>query len=107
MKTDRLSTEDIRDMFEEAFLNQVGVENNIDSFDVEAERGTDNTITVNVTVSGMAGSVTIDDFRNGKVKNADTVKIERYDVGEMTLKLVPSLTAFLNGMDYLIVYKSV
>lgn len=106
MKTDRLSTEDIRDMFEEAFQEQVGKENNIDTFEVEAERGVDNRITVNVTISGMAGSPTLDDFKKGNIKNAKTVKIERYDVGEMVLTLQPSLTTFVNGMDYLVVYKS-
>ena len=109
MKVNRLSTDAIRDMFEEAFAAQVGDEHNITSFDVECTRGVgdENSLVVYVNVAGFAGAPTVDDFRAGTVEGADTVTIGRDDVGSMTLSLDLSDIAYLSGNDYQLVYRPV
>ncbi len=108
MNISRISSEDIVSMFEKAFEEQVADINYISSFDVECvDRAIGKPILVNVDISGHAGTPTIDQFRKGLVKGSDMVTISRDDIGEMKFKLLPKMTAFLSGNDYIIVYESV
>jgi len=109
MEIRKLSTDEIRDMFEEAFAEQVGNDNDITSFDVECTRGVgdDNDIIVYVNVAGFAGTPTVDDFRAGMVEGADVITIERDDVGSLDLALDFEDIAYLSGNDYQLVYRPV
>ena len=104
MKTDKLSMDEVRDMFEEAFNSQVATDAGIESFEITCERSTDGKITAEVTVYGMAGSPSINDFKTGKIKSVDTVTISRADVGDMTFAFQKENIVYLNGMDYLLTY---
>jgi uncharacterized membrane protein len=107
MVLDKLSSEEIISMFEIAFEEQVASRNNILAFSVSCnDRSLNKPVEVNVDVSGFAGTPTIDEFKAGSVPDANTVIISRDDIGEKTFELVPSLTTFLSGNDYLIVYTS-
>ena len=107
MKLERVSSEELISMFEEAFEEQVAKLNNIDAFGVECNnRGLGQPVQINVDISGHAGTPTVDQFKNGDVKGSKSVTISRDDIGEKTFKLVESLTTFVSGNDYLIVYES-
>lgn len=107
MSLERVSSEEIVSMFEEAFETQVASWNNIEAFGVECnERRIGKPVQVQVEVSGHAGTPTIDQFRQGKVKNSESVTIARDDIGEMKFRLLPDQTCFLSGNDYLIVYEA-
>jgi hypothetical protein len=107
MNLDRVSSEEIVSMFETAFEEQVASLNDIGAFGIECnERSIGQPIHVKVDISGHAGTPTIDQFRQGAVEGSKSVKISRDDIGEMEFKLIPDLTCFLSGNDYLIVYES-
>ena len=107
MNLSRVSSEEIITMFENAFEEQVADLNNIGAFDVDcAERKIGQAVQMNVDISGMAGTPTIDQFRKGEIEGSDSITISRDDIGEMKFHLLPKMTAFLSGNDYLIVYES-
>jgi hypothetical protein len=108
MNFSRISSEEIRDMFEVVFEDQVAKYNNIVSFDVECVRAVGKDyVESHVTISGHAGTPTIDEFRNGKVKDASPIVISRYDVGDLTFELLKDQIVFLSGNDYVLVYRSI
>ncbi len=108
MAIERVSSEEILDLFEKSFEDQIVPFSNIDSFGVECTRDvTSKKAIVNVTIYGTAGSPTIDDFKANRVAGADRVSIQRFDIGELNFALKPELTCFLNSNDYLIVYESI
>jgi hypothetical protein len=107
MNLERVSSEEIVTMFEEAFENQVASWNDIGAFGVECtQREIGKPVQVQVDISGMAGAPTIDQFRQGAVEHSDVVTISRDDIGEMKFKLLSDQTCFLSGNDYLIVYEA-
>lgn len=107
MNIERVSSEELIAMFEEEFEQKVALYNNITAFSVDCEdRGMGKDISMNVEISGHAGSPTIDQFRNGEVENCEKIVIQREDLGEAKFTLVKDLTTFVSGNDYLIVYKT-
>ena len=105
MEVDRLSSEEIVNMFEESFQDQVATLNNILSFSVDCEdRSFGQPFKIKVEINGLAGTPTMDDFKQGRIEDAAKVNIERDDIGVATFKLDPSLTTYLSGNDYLIYY---
>jgi hypothetical protein len=107
MNLQRVSSEEVVSMFETAFEEQVASINDIGAFGVECnDREIGKPVQVQVDISGMAGAPTIDQFRQGAVEHSEFVTISRDDIGEMKFKLVPKLTCFLSGNDYLIVYEA-
>ena len=107
MDIQRVSDEEVQDLFEEAFEAQVGKWNDIDNFEVKCVReiGKD-ALTVEVTVMGTAGSPTAEDFKKMNVKNASSVRIERFDKGELKFSIFPSKTLYLNSTEYILIYKT-
>lgn len=106
MDVSKMSDEELSDVFTEAFEQQVASFNNISQFDVEFVRETrDKSITAEVSIYGMAGSPTIDDFKKSKVKNASVLTLKKEGRGNLKMKLVPASTIALNTNDYLVVYK--
>ena len=107
MNLKRVSSEEIITMFEESFEEQVAGLNNIGVFGVECVgREIDKPVHINVDIAGHAGTPTIDQFRNGEIKGANSVTISRDDIGTKKFNLVPKLTTYVSGNDYLIVYES-
>ena len=108
INTQRVSNEEVETLFEKEFDAKVAVYNDISEFEPECQKEVGNeTITVQVMVVGSAGSPTIDDWKTGKVENADSVRIAREDIGELEFKLDPAETLYLNSNDYYVYYKSV
>ena len=110
MNIDKVSDDDLQDMFTEVFENTVANLNNIGSggFEAICKRGSSNPeINMEVTITGMAGSPTIDDFKNNKIKDANSITINREGKGSLSFKLIPNRTISLNTNDYLLVYKVV
>ena len=108
MNLDRVSSEEIVSMFEEAFETQVASLNDIGAYGVECDdRQIGKPVQVKVDISDHAGTPTIDQFRKGEVEASESVLIAREDIGSKKFKLIPSLTCFLSGNDYLLVYESV
>lgn len=107
MNLSRVSSEEIVNMFEVAFEEQVAIDNDIGVFGVECnDRRLGQPVKVVVDIAGHAGTPTIDQFRKGEVKGSENVKISRDDIGEMTFSLMPKETVFLSGNDYIITYVS-
>ncbi|GAF81117.1 unnamed protein product [marine sediment metagenome] len=107
MNLDRASSEEIVNMFEVSFEEQVAKLNDIGAFNVECnDRQIGKPVQVEVNIAGHAGTPTIDQFRNGEVEGCESVTISRDDIGEMKFSLVKKLTTFVSGNDYLIVYES-
>lgn len=102
----KLSDGDIQDLFTDAFEQQVASENNIDSFEAISKRGTGGiNLEMEVTITGLAGSPTIEDYRKNKVRGGGSVTIGSND-GRGTLKfnLDAKRTTSLNTNDFLVVY---
>lgn len=107
MDIERVSSEEIVSMFEEAFEEQVAKFNNIEAYGVTCDdRQIEKKVQVNVEISGHAGTPTIDEFRNGDITDSKHVIISRDDIGELKFNLLPEMTAYLSGNDYIIVYES-
>lgn len=107
LNVSKLSNDDLQDMFTEAYEKSVASANGFDSFECICKRGNaSEDLKMEVTVTGMAGSPTVDDYKNGKVKNASVVTINREGKGSLRFKIVPSDTITLNTNDYLVVYKA-
>jgi hypothetical protein len=107
MDVKTVSNEEIQNLFEESFENQVAKWNDIDSFDVKCVREIGkNSITIEVTVMGTAGCPTAEDFKKSNVDKANTVTIERADKGELLFTLIPEKTVYLNYTEYIVIYKS-
>lgn len=107
MNIQTVSDEEIQDLFEAAFEDQVAKFNDIDNFEAKCVRevGKDS-ITVEVTIMGTAGCPTAEDFKKMKVKDASCVTIERADKGELKLSIMPDKTLYLNSTEYIVIYKS-
>ena len=103
-----VSNDEIQGLFEEAFRDQVGSWNNIDEFEVNCQREINkDEFKVEVTVQGMAGCPTAEDFKKVKVKNAEKVTISRADKGTLEFRLLPKETVYLNSTEYIVVYQTV
>lgn len=107
MDIQKISDEEVQDLFEVAFEEQVAKWNDIENFEVKCVRevGKDS-LAVEVTIMGTAGCPTAEDFKKMKIKNASSVRIERADKGELKFTIQPSKTLYLNSTEYIVTYKS-
>lgn len=105
MDVSKLSDDDLQDMFTESY-GVIASENGFDSFECICKRTTSNDVKMEVTVVGMAGSPTIDDYKNGKVKGCNSVTIKRDGKGVLKFNLLPKETISLNTNDYMVIYKA-
>jgi len=102
-----LSDEELQDMFEVSFEEQVASYNSIGEYEAKCVRvPAKATINMEVTIFGLAGTPIPADFKEVNIKNIDTVTIEREDKGSLKFTLVPKKTISLNTNDYIVVYKS-
>lgn len=104
----KLSDDDLQDMFSEAYEKKVASANGFDSYECICKRSNSsntNEVKMEVTVIGMAGSPTVDDYKSGKVKNSGSIVIEREGKGSLMFTLMPKEIMSMNTNDYLVVYK--
>jgi len=101
----KLSDDDLQDMFTESY-NNIASQNGFDSFECICKRTNQHDIKMEVTVIGMAGSPTIDDYKGGKVKNSNSLVINRDGKGILKFNLMPRETISLNTNDYMVIYRA-
>ena len=107
MNASTLSDEELQDLFEESFRTQVADVSSIGEFECKCTRVVNKSdIRMEVTISGFAGTPTMEEFKTGKVKAANRVSINREDKGVLNFRLVPEETVSLNSNDYVIVYRA-
>jgi len=104
----KLSNEDIETLFTDSYEEQVAKRGNITEFECKCAREKLNSseVKVEVLISGMAGSPTLDDYKNGKVANSGNVIISIEGKGSLKFKLDPKNITALNTNDYLAVYNA-
>lgn len=106
VNVERISDEEMEDMFGSAFETQVASPNEIGSYECTCKRDSSNPdVKMEVTIIGLAGSPTLDDFKEGRVKNSGTVVVQREDRERLKFKLVVKEVVSLNTNDYSVVYK--
>jgi len=105
MDVSKLSDENIQDMFEEAFEDQIASYNNIGNFECKCTRD-EKAVTMEVMIVGLAGTPCVDDYKNAKVENADAVRIQAEDKGSLKFVLASDEIASLNTNDYTVVYRA-
>ena len=102
-----LSDDEIIDLFSASFENDIARYNNIESFDVIVKRETGSSeVKVEITISGTAGSPTVDQWKKGTVDRSEILTISRDDKGSASFKLIPSETVYLNSTEYIVTYVS-
>ena len=102
-----LSDDEIIDLFTTSFEDRIAKYNNIESFDVAIQRKTGNSeVRLEVTISGTAGSPTVDQWKKETVENAATVTISRDDKGSALFTFLPKETVYLNSTEYIVTYVS-
>lgn len=106
IKTDKLSDNNIQDLFAEAFA-KVASYHNISTYSTKCIRTISNPkIRMELMIVGFAGSPTIDDFKNATIEEVKSIKVNDEDGNSLIFNLIPSETSFLNSNDYIIVYES-
>lgn len=106
MNIDKLSDEEMQDLFTDSF-EKVGSLNDIGEFECTCKRtvgGT--TASMEVMVTGLAGSPTYEDAHDCGIADIDTIVISREDKGVLSFARDPQEDYVLNTNDYVIVYKS-
>lgn len=105
MDISRFSDEMLQDLFEAAFEDQVASMNDIPAYEAKIERSAaKEDVTMEVTITGMAGSPSINDFKSDNVEGANAITVDS-DLGEMVYELEPDDAYSLNATEYVIVYK--
>jgi len=108
LDTNKMSDDDIQDMFADVYEKDIGSLNDIGSFECICKRETGNPeIRMEVMIVGMAGSPTFEEYKNGKVSGSNEVSISREGKGTMKFVLSVKDSFYLSQNDYVIVYKSV
>ena len=104
----KLSDDDLQDRFTEVFEKRVGVYNHIESFECICKRDTGSKdVHMEVTIVGMAGSPVLQDYKNMKVKNSDSIILDYDERGSIAFKFMPEKTVSLNSNEYVVVYRAV
>jgi hypothetical protein len=102
----KISDDELIDMFEPIYEEQIASRNNIGSYECNCRRDSSSPdVRVEVMVVGLAGSPTMDDYKNGKVKDSSKVVVDLAARGKIVFKLVPGEITALNTNDYVAVYK--
>jgi len=104
MDVSHMSNEQIQELFEEAFRDQVASNLSIGEFECKCSRGVDGVLDMEVTVAGFAGTPIMEQFKTDNLPEARSVKISIEDRGSLEFKLVPCKTAILNTNDYVLTY---
>ena len=108
MSTKKVSDEVISDLFTEVYQEQVAKMNRIQEFEVTSctRQPGEEKVTLEVFISGFAGTPILEEYQSGKLDNADEVIIQREDLGSLPFKFAAKDSYILNTNDYVVVYKS-
>lgn len=102
----RISDDEFIDLFEPVYEEKVASLNAIGSYECICKRDTSSSdIKIEVMVIGMAGSPTLDDYKDGNVENSDVIILDLADRGKLKFKLQHKEITALNTNDYVAVYK--
>jgi len=107
MNISKISDEVMQDIFAEAFEQNIARYNNLTEYEAIIKRSARETeVLMEVTITGMAGSPTLEDFRDGRVEGADKLHVIDQR-GELEYDFVPELTITQNSTDYIVTYRLV
>jgi hypothetical protein len=105
----RLSDEEIEGAFRSAFEDTVVYNNDFGGetdFDVRVSRDlSKNIVKIEATIQGLAGSVNAEDFKKGKVKQAEKIVGTIETKGKLVFVLLPKETMYNSSTEYTIVYQ--
>ena len=107
MDASKLSDDDLQDMFTDAYEKSIAGPNSISSFECICKRDTSSGIKMEVTIYGMSGSPSLNEYKAGKVKNSASLLMMREGKGGIKFVTMPTEMLSLNTNDYVIVYKAV
>jgi len=106
MDLSKVSNEEMADLFSSAFIEQVGSTIGIEEVEAECVRSVEKKdVKIELSVFGMAGSPSADDWKKNKLKNVSKVVVDVPRIGKVNFKLFPSETVNLDTNNYLVVYK--
>ena len=104
----KMSDEDIEDLFSTAYEEQIGKFNGLSEFEAKVSRAVGKqALEVEVTIAGLAGTPTLDDYKKDKKSGLRKVAISREGRGSLEFRLVPERTVALNSNDYVVTYQSI
>lgn len=106
MNIDKVSDEEMQDLFTDSF-EKAGAMVDIGEFECTCKRtvgGT--TASMEVMVTGLAGSPTYEDAHAGDMEELASISISREDKGVLSFARDAEEDYVLNTNDYVIVYKS-
>jgi len=107
MNVDKISDEDMQDLFTNAF-ESIGSMNNITEFECSCKRTVGNSvITMEVMVIGLAGSPTYESVHNCELEDLDTISISRDEDSKLDFERDSDNDYILNTNDYVMAYKSI
>ena len=107
LNIDKLGSERVETMFEEKFGEQIGKFGDISEFEAKCERvPNDKSVRMNVTVIGLAGCPTLEEYLNDKVEDIEEIIVGDEDYGFITFTLDRSECVILNPNDYVVVYRA-
>jgi len=107
MNVDKVSDEDMQDLFTNAF-EDIGSMNNITEFECKCKRTVGNSeIVMEVMIIGLAGSPTYEAIHSGELEDLDIISISRDEESKLDFERDADNDYILNTNDYVISYKSV
>ena len=102
-----MGDDEILNLFETAFLEQVGEPNNISEIDVEIVRDqTARTVNAEVRIYSMDDSTDMQKFKQGKAPKSSKVEVEVEGGPKLIFTLAKDKTVYMNGNDYSVTYTS-
>jgi hypothetical protein len=103
----KISDDELVEMFEPVYEEKIASLNNIGSYECNCKRDTSSgEVKMEVMIVGLAGSPTLDEYKNGDVKDSSTVVIEIEGRGKIKFALQPKEITALNTNDFVAVYKA-
>ena len=99
---DSMGDDKLRDLFEESFDEQVGKFNNMGDAEAKIVHENDE-IWVEVLMTGMAGSPSVTDFKEGTVKDSKKVVVSYDGYDDLEFVNAPEKTVALNVNDYILI----
>lgn len=94
----------LRDLFEESFNEQVGKFNGMGDAEVKVIHDGDE-LSIEVLLTGMAGSPSVTDFKAGTVKYSKEVVVSYDGYEDLKFINIPEKTVSLNVNDYILLYE--
>jgi len=108
LNVSKMSNEDIQELFTTSFEKQIAYPNQIAEYECICQRGNVNDkIKVAVTVSGLSGTPTVDEFKNKICSKQNVVTISVAGKGSMKFRSNINDIMSLNSNEYVVTYTQV